>query len=196
MMLNLDTDAQTALNSDTFTFAWLVDLPAANQSSRLRFTDHATPITIGVTDYLSSGALLGLPSMVRDGKVKSHSVTITFSGNSAELLAELTSRNMTGEDVSISLVLFGADGAPLPGMPVTMFAGTFDGWSYRDGSGGDTIAVKITGPWTKPNLTAGRITSDGDQMERYSDTEVYGPVVDRFYAYAHIQQDNLGWGKD
>lgn len=195
-MLALENDVKTALASGQLSFAWLVDMPSNDPESRLYYTDHATPVSVEGTEYLSNGTLLDMPTLVRDGKIKSHSVTITFTGNNAELLTIMASRNMTGEDVSISLVLFDGDGAILTGTPITMFVGTFDGWSFQDGSGGDSISVKVTGPWTKPNLTAGRMTSDGDQMERYSDPDKYTPEVDRFYAYAHIEQDNLGWGKE
>lgn len=173
-----------ALSAEQFRFAWLVELPGP--ASPLFLTDHAVDIEHDGQTWLSQGDIIGLPTITRERGIKLQGLAIGFSANDGALNAALASRPMAGEACRLSLVFLDATGGVIGDAALPVYEGTFDGWSYRAGKGGDSIEVRVTSPWAKPTQTAGRVTSDHDQTERYPG--------DSFFAYAHEKKDQLGWG--
>jgi hypothetical protein len=185
-MITTDSDIAQALGAETLRFAWLFRLPGASAGSQVRLTAHDRDITLGAEVFQSTGDVLSVPSLVRERDVKAHSVSLTLSANDTLYHDILAGRSMTGEPCDILLACLDADGAVIGGKAITLYKGSFDGWSYREGPRGDTISIRITGPWAKPSQTAGRLTSDANQQERYPG--------DAFFKFAHEKKDQLGWG--
>ncbi len=185
-LVDIDTigDRNIYTDKETLRFAWLVELPAD-----IRLTDHATDLTWQGQLYVSQGDILSLPSIVREREIKLQSYTLRISNVDLSNidqtpLDKLTSQNFTGAICNITLVLLREDGSIIDG--INMYRGTFHTWTENETDTSATMNITLTSPWSKPNLTAGRVTSNNNQTDLYSG--------DKFFEFAHRERDSLGWG--
>lgn len=189
-MITVSNGINAALISDTLRYAWLLQL-----GDDLFFTNHSIDIDFNGETYRSQGDLLGVRSVVRERRIKLQSYTVTFSNVDAGM-AYAMRHNYTdgspldrvGDACEVRLVFLDADGAVIDGQAISLYKGAFDSWTEQDGGSRATIAVKITSPWAKPNLTAGRATSDHNQNDNYPG--------DKFFEFAHEEKNTIGWGAD
>lgn len=177
-------DVDTGKDAETLRFAWLVELPVD-----IRLTDHAVDLTWQGQTYVSQGDIISLPGIVREREIKLQSYTLRLSNTDLSdvdqtPLDKLTSRNFTGTSCNVTLVLLREDGSIIDG--INMYRGTFHTWTENETDTSSTMSITLTSPWSKPNLTAGRVTSDNNQQDLYEN--------DRFFEFAHRERDNLGWG--
>lgn len=180
-MMTVSSAISTALSSETLRFAWLLRI-----CDDLLLTNHGVELTYGGETYVSGGDILRLPAVVRERAIKLQSYSIEFSNVDGALSAELLARDRTGERCEVLLVFLDADGDIIGDEAISLYRGSFDSWSERDTANSATITLKITSPWAKPNLTAGRITSNHHQQDRYTG--------DRFFEFAHEEKNTIAWG--
>jgi len=179
---DISSEFLDALGADQLRFAWLLQLPAG-----LLLTNHETDVTIGADTYMSGGFILSLPNIVRESNIKLQDYSIQLSGIQDTLKTLFSSRNMTGEVCQVFLVLLDGEGVVIDA-PVSLYKGTFHTWVERDTENTITLDIKLTSPWSKPNLTAGRMTSNNNQTDRYPG--------DKFFEFAHEEKKDLGWGRE
>ncbi len=191
-MLDVSSGIDTALRSMSLRFAWLVKL-----GDDLHYTNHEVDIDYGGDTYTSEGDLLDLPSITRERQVKLQSVTLRFSNADGVMSYSLRHKynpatqtqephDRMGDDCQIYLALLDDGGNLIDGNAISLYKGAIDTWTERDTDAASTIALKITSPWAKPNLTAGRITSDYSQKDSFPG--------DQFFEFAHEEKNTIGWG--
>ncbi len=180
-MLDVSSALQTALEGESLKFAWLVDLPA-----NIHLTDWGVDIDFGGNTYLSQGDILTLSSVQRVREIKLQSYSLTLSSADQLYAGLLASENRTGAACQVRLVLLDAEDSVIGDEAIGMYKGTFHTWQERESGSNSTLNITITSPWSKPNLTAGRMTSSHNQED------IYGG--DKFFQYAHRQRENTGWG--
>lgn len=193
-MLTVSNGITSALSADTLRYAWLLQI-----GGDLFFTNHSVDVEYGGNTYKSQGDLLSMQSVVRERRIKLQSYTVTFSNVDAVTAYNMRHKydgsvpgfvpyDRVGDACEVRLVFLDAGGAVIDGQAVSLYKGAFDSWTEQDSGSRSTIAVKITSPWAKPNLTAGRATSDHNQKDNYPG--------DRFFEFAHEEKNTIGWGAD
>ncbi len=193
-MLTVPSAVQTALSAETNGFAWLVKL-----GDDLHYTNHAVDISYSGDAYQSTGDLLRLPAITRERRIKLQSVTIEFSNADGIMSFNLRHKfndgtmayepyDRTGDPCEIFLAFLDDAGALIAGDAISLYKGALDTWTERDSEASSTLSVKVTSPWSKPNLTAGRITSDHNQKDNYPG--------DEFFEFAHEEKNTIGWGAE
>lgn len=180
-MMTVPTAISSALAGETLRYAWLLQI-----GDDLFFTDHALDIDLAGNTYVSQGDILRLSSIVRERNIKLQSYSIEFSNVDGAVSAALRTHDRSGETCDVSLVLLDGVGAPIAGQAISLYRGAFDSWVERDTDSTATISLRLTSPWAKPNLTAGRITSDNNQQDNFAG--------DRFFEFAHEEKNTIGWG--
>jgi hypothetical protein len=193
-MLIVSPTVSAALQSDSLAFAWLIAFPnMADVTTGLTgvfFTDAATDILFQGDLYKSAGDILSLPGVVRERGIKLQGYSFTLAGADQSNAVRLAAGNLTGQTGEVFLVLLDAAGGVIGGVPggeaISMYKGTFHTWQERESGASSTVQVTLTSPWSKPNLTAGRITSNNNQQENYPG--------DDFFKFAHRERKNIGWG--
>jgi len=190
-MLSVSPGLLTALQDDSLKFAWLIAFPNMPDVTNggaigVYFTDFANDLTYGSNTYVSAGDVLTLPGIVRERGIKLQAYNFTLAGADQTNAVRLASENMTGQTGEIFLALLDDTGAPIGGEAISMYKGTFHTWKERESGSNSTVQVSLTSPWSKPNLTAGRITSNNNQTDRYPG--------DNFFKFAHRERNNIGWG--
>lgn len=193
-MLTVGSAVSSALGSESLQFAWLLKL-----GDDLHYTNHAQDIVLGAETYSASGDLLRLPSITRERKIKLQSVTLEFSNADNVMAYAMRHRydpvgetyeayDRTGDPCEILLVMLNTNGDVIGGEAISLYKGAFDSWSEQDTENSATLTVKITSPWSKPNLTAGRTTSDNNQQDTFPG--------DQFFEFAHEEKNTIGWGAE
>ncbi len=193
-MLTVTGGINAALSADTLRYAWLLQL-----GDDLFYTNHTVDIDFGGNSYKSQGDILSLPSVVRERRIKLQSYTVTFSNVDVVMAYNLRYKyepdlpgfvpyDRVGDACEVRLVFLDAAGAVIDGQAISLYKGAFDSWTEQDSGSRSTISLKITSPWAKPNLTAGRATSDHNQKDNYPG--------DQFFQFAHEEKNTIGWGAD
>ena len=193
-MLTVSSGINTALSGDTLRFAWLLQL-----GDDLFYTNHTVDIDFGGNSYKSQGDLLSVPSVVRERRIKLQSYTVTFSNVDTVMAYNLRHKydpglpgfapyDRTGDACEVRLAFLDDGGGIVDGEAISLYKGAFDSWTEQDTGSRSTIALKITSPWSTPNLTAGRATSDHNQKDNYPG--------DSFFEFAHEEKNTIGWGAD
>ena len=190
-MLNVSSELLTALQGDSLKFAWLIGFPTMPDAinagvTGVFFTDAANDISYAGNTYKSAGDILSLPGIVRERGIKLQGYSFTLAGADQSNAVRLAAENMTGQTGEVFLALLDSSGAPLGGEAISMYKGTFHTWQERESSSTSSVQVSLTSPWSKPNLTAGRITSNNNQQDRFPG--------DDFFKFAHRERKNIGWG--
>jgi len=190
-MLTVSGSLLTALQGDSLHFAWLIAFPNMTDVTNANatgvfFTDAANDITYAGNLYKSAGDVLKLPGIVRERGIKLQGYSFTLAGADHSNAVRLEAANMTGQVGQIFLVLLDDKGVPVNGEAISMYKGTLQTWKEHEGGATSTVNVSLTSPWSKPNLTAGRITSNNNQQDRYPG--------DGFFKFAHRERKNIGWG--
>lgn len=182
-MMNVPALFESALASDQIAYAWLLKLGDTH-----RLTNHSDDIVIGADTYLSDGRILRFPSIVRERQIKLQSYSVEFSNvdRSASTLFSDPEYKWIGAPCEVLLALLDSSGGVVSGAAVSLYRGAFDSWVERGTASTATVTVKITSPWATPNLTAGRITSDYAQKDRFPG--------DRFFEFAHENKNTIAWG--
>ena len=180
-MLDVPTAIRTALQGESLTYAWLVDI-----AGLIRLTDFATDITYAGETYTSQGDILGLNSIVRERDIKLQGYTVEIAGADPWYINMLRARNFSGEPCTVSLLMLDDDGDVISGQAIQLYKGSFDSWYESESKTTSQVQIKITSPWSKPTQTAGRMTSTNAQEDRYTG--------DKFFEFAHEEKTNLGWG--
>ncbi len=179
-MQNVSSSVQAKLESEGFRFAWLVDVAGH------LYTDFDRELSYQGQSYASMGNILSLSPIMRERGIKLQSYTVTLSGVDGMIPAILSSANLTGRACTIYLAFPEADGTLNDSDVISLYKGTFHSWSQRESDTSSVVTIKITGPWSKPDLTAGRVTSNDNQTQNYAG--------DKFFEFAHEERTNLGWG--
>ncbi len=189
-MLAVSNALQAALAGDALKFAWLIGFPnmpnPATGTNGVFFTDGATNISFGGDTYVSAGDILSLPGIVRERGIKLQGYSFTLAGADQTNAVLLAAENMTGQVGEVFLALLDDAGAPIGGEAISLYKGSFHTVSERESGASSTVQVSMTSPWSKPNLTAGRVTSNNSQQDRYPG--------DNFFKFAHRERKNIGWG--
>ena len=188
-MLEVSPSVENALAQDLIQYAWLIDLTVdvPGSSGFIRITDYGVDLAYGGKTFTSAGDILTLPSITREKEIKLQSYDFTISGADQFQAALLAAQNMTGQSCEVLLALLNSDDTII-GTPISMYKGSFHGWKERDSGNSSQITISITSPWSQPEQTAGRITSDHSQKERYPG--------DNFFIHAHRERKNVGWGEE
>lgn len=182
-MISVPNQVLDAIKSGSFEYAWLLEFP-----DDLNLTTRGADLQFGGKTYLADSGIMSLPTITRSKDIKRHDATPTFADEDGALSTALKGRNLTGETCRIKLVFLDDTGAVISDFAVGMYQGTFDEWRQRQTDSSDTIAVKLTGSFSKPEQTAGRITSNNNQQDRFAN--------DKFFEFAHENRQNLGWGRE
>jgi len=196
-MLTVSPELLAALQGDSLKFAWLIafsDMPDITNGGApgVFLTDFERDISFskdGVAPadtYVSAGDVLSLPGIVRERGIKLQGYSFSLAGADHTNAVRLAAENMTGQVGEVFLVLLDDAGAPIGGEAISMYKGTFHTWKERESGSNSTVQVSLTSPWSKPNLTAGRITSNNNQTDRFPG--------DDFFKFAHRERNNIGWG--
>lgn len=180
-MLDIPSSVATKLATGNVRIAWLVNIAGV-----LYLTDFERDISFGGNSFVSQGDVLNLPDIVRERGIKLQGYSITLSGVDGFIPAQLAAANRTGQSCAIYLAFPDADGSLPASDVIRLYKGTFHSWSVRESETSVTVTIQITSPWSKPDLTAGRITSNDNQTQSYPG--------DKFFEFAHEERDNLGWG--
>ncbi len=193
-MLSVSPAISDALKADQLRFAWLLDLPLGTC-----LTNHASDLDIGGTTYYSRGFVLGLSNITREQGIKLQDYTIRLSGvdeydansdgqtDSSSLSFLFSQVNLTGTACQVKLVLFDAAGVVID-QPISLYKGTFHTMIERESDSSIRLEIQLASPWSKPSLTAGRITSNNNQTDLYPG--------DKFFEFSHEEKKDLGWGRD
>jgi len=179
-MITLHTDTDTAINGDSFEFAYICDLPGG-----LYYTNHATDLTVGSNTYLSNGLLMKFSNVSKDHSMKVGSYSLTLSNVATAIANGYMSTSYRGHDANISLVLM--ENGVVQGNPIILYKGTLDTWGIQETKTSSDLELKITSHWASYNQNAGRYTNDSSHQQTYSG--------DDFFKYAHTDLANIGWGK-
>lgn len=180
-MLAVSSTLQAALAAEQHYFAWLISIGAD-----LHFTTHAYDLTHDGKQFLSKGDILRLSNISRERDIKLQSYSIELSNVDRLLADTLNGNDLTGEDCDVSLALLDEAGVIINDEVIHLYRGAFDSWVERESSTTSVISLKLTSPWDKPNLTAGRITSQHNQSDRFTG--------DQFFSFAHEEKNTIGWG--
>ena len=179
-MIQVSTALSTALNSDNFEYAYLVDLPVG-----LHYTNHEKDLVVGGRTYNSNGLLVKFSNVKQNQELSLDSYSIDVSNVDNTLAKAYASGNYRGIE-SIIYIAVMSNGVVL-GEPLILYKGTLDSFSIRESQNNSTLSLKLTSHWASYNQKAGRYTSDSLQQDLYPG--------DRIFKYAHVEQNNLGWGK-
>ena len=183
-MLDVHSDIRTALEGEHAIFAWLLELGEAPYT--LRWTTHASNVTLGSNTFNAAAQVQSLPAIVRERDIKLQAYTIRIVGSDRVMANSLRAPTTIGQPVSVSLVLLRDDGAVIGDEAIQLYKGTVQSWRESEEEGSATVELKITSPWSRPRQTTGRLTSTSAQQDRYAG--------DRFFEFAHVEKSNLGWG--
>ncbi|MBL4837134.1 MAG: DUF2163 domain-containing protein [Kordiimonadaceae bacterium] len=183
-MMSVSPELTAALDAEQMRFAWLIQLPAD-----IYLTDYATDLVWNGNIYVSQGDILSLPSVVRERGIKLQSYSIKLSNvdlsdGDQTPLDKLSSGNFTGAPCGATVLLLNADDSIIDG--ISLYKGTFHTWTENETNTSSTMNITLTSPWSKPNLTAGRVTSNNNQEDLYDG--------DKFFQYAHRERTDIGWG--
>jgi hypothetical protein len=182
-MMTVSTAIADALSGETLRYAWLLQI-----GEDLFFTNHGLDIELAGKTYVSQGDILKLSPIVRERQIKLQSYSIEFSNVDGAVGSVLRAYDRTGETCDVSLVLLNSAGALIADKAISLYRGAFDSWVERDTASTSTISLRLTSPWAKPNLTAGRKTSNNNQQDNYPG--------DLFFEFAHEEKNTIGWGDD
>lgn len=180
-MLSVSSALQSALAAEQHYFAWLISI-----GPDLHFTTHGHDLTHNGKHYLSRGDILRLSNISRDRDIKLQSYSIEFSNVDRLLADALSGDDLTGEDCDVYLALLDENAEIIDDEVIHLYRGAFDSWTERESGTTAVISLKLTSPWDKPNLTAGRITSQHNQSDRFEG--------DQFFSFAHEEKNTIGWG--
>lgn len=186
-MLDVSSTLQSALAGDSLHFAWLLTIGDSEiVSNNLHFTTHGTDIVHGGKTFVSKGDVLRMSNVSRERQIKLQRYTVEFS-NVDRLLAEaFLQTDRTGQMCDVHLALLDEAGDILGGELVHLYRGAFESWTERESGSSASLRLQLTSPWDKPNLTAGRMTSQHNQSDRYDG--------DMFFSFAHEEKNTIGWG--
>ncbi len=179
-MLTVTTALSNALAGDNFEYAYIVDLPVG-----LHYTNHGSDLTVSGTVYESNGLLVKFADISRNPDLNLSTYQIELSNVDNTIAKAYSTGLYRGLEGVISMVVM-VDGA-IQGSPLIMYRGTLDSFSVREDSGSASLSLKLTSHWASYNQKAGRYSSDTLQQDLHTG--------DRFFQYAHVEQNNLGWGK-
>lgn len=185
-MLTIDPAIIEALKSETIHHAWLLEVAEA-----FFWTTHGSDVTVnlgqGDVTFASVGKILTVPTISRNKEIRQHGLTLALDGVENDIYQALSNNVLVGRSCRLSLAVLDKVGNVIGDQAINMYEGTFDSWSFRDAGSAEQIDIKIIGPWSKPDQTAGRFTSDSSQQE-------YSPG-DKFMQFAHVELENLPWGE-
>lgn len=179
-MIQTSSALSTALSGDNFEYAYLVDLPIG-----LHYTNHGKDLTVDGTTYESNGLLVKFANISRDPELNLATYQLELSNVDNTIAKAYASGVYRGLEGVVSIVVM-IDGV-IQGSPLVMYRGTLDSFSVREDKGTAALSLKLTSHWASYNQKAGRYSSDTLQQDLHSG--------DRFFQYAHVEQNNLGWGK-
>lgn len=179
-MLTAPTALVNALAGDSFEYAYIVDLPVS-----LHFTNHGSDITVSGTTYESNGLLVKFTDVARSPELSLSTYQLELSNVDNTIAKAYASGVYRGLEGAISIVVM-IDGV-IQGNPLVMYRGTLDSFSVREDNKSASLSLKLTSHWASYNQKAGRYSSDTLQQDLHAG--------DRFFQYAHVEQNNLGWGK-
>lgn len=179
-MIQVDTALATALAGDNFEYAYVVDLPGG-----LSYTNHGKDLTIGSTIYVSNGLLVKFSNVKQSQELSLDSYSIEISNVDNTVAKAYASGNYRGLESVIRIAIMVDD--VVLGTPFILYKGTLDSFSVRERNNNSILSLKLTSHWASYNQKAGRYTSDTLQQDLYPG--------DRIFKYAHVEQNNIGWGK-
>lgn len=179
-MLTTSTAFTNAIAGDTFEYAYIVDLPVG-----LHYTNHGSDLVISGTTYESNGLLVKFADVSRKPDLNLSTYALDLSNVDNTIAKAYASGLYRGLEANISIVIM-VDGV-VQGSPLVLYRGTLDSFSVRDTNGSATLSLKLTSHWASYNQKAGRYSSDTLQQDLHTG--------DRFFQYAHVEQNNIGWGK-
>lgn len=180
-MLDVSTPVAGILAGESLRIAWLVNI-----ADTLFLTDHAHDLVHDGETYISQGDVLALSPIVRERGIKLQDYSITLSGVDGLPQGVFGSANFTGHDCTVYLAFPAADGTLASDHVISLYKGTFHSWTVSESAGTSRVVIKVTSPWAKPDMTAGRITSNDSQTQTHAG--------DRFFEFAHEERRNIGWG--
>lgn len=179
-MLTVSTALSNALAGDNFEYAYIVDLPVG-----LHYTNHGSDLDMNGTIYESNGILVKFANVSRNPDLNLSTYNLELSNVDNTIAKAYASGTYRGLEGVISMVIM-VDGV-VQGSPLVMYRGTLDSFSVREDAGSATLSLKLTSHWASYNQKSGRYSSDKLQQDLHNG--------DRFFKYAHVEQNNIGWGK-
>jgi hypothetical protein len=179
-MLNLDAATLTALQSDSFEYAYLCDLPGG-----LYYTNRGYDVSYDSNTYESTGLLVKMSGMSQTQELNLATYNLQLSNVDNAITKAYASTNMRGQPAIIRIAVF-SNGA-MQGTPIIIYKGTLDSFSVKETTRTSALNLKLTSHWASYNQKAGRYSSDALQTDIHPN--------DRIFKYAHAEQSNLGWGK-
>lgn len=179
-MITADAALVNAIAGDNFEYAYIVDLPVD-----LHYTNHGADLTVSGTTYQSNGLLVKFADVNRTPDLNLGTYSLELSNVDRTIAKAYASGSYRGLAGIISMVIL-VDGV-IQGSPLVLYRGTLDSFSVREDGGTASLMLKLTSHWASYNQKSGRYSSDTLQQEIHAG--------DRFFKYAHIEQNNIGWGK-
>ena len=180
-MQTLDSATLAALASDSFEYAYLCDLPP-----NLRYTNHATDLTVGGVTYISNGLVSEFSGVSQSQAISLDSYTLTLSNVSNDVAKGYTAVNFRGQSATIYMAII--ENGVVVGTPTVIYKGTLDSFGIKETGSTSTLSLKLTSFWANYNQKGGRYTSDSIQQGLHTG--------DTIFKYAHEESsDSLGWGK-
>lgn len=179
-MITLNSNTQTALEGDSFEYAYLCKLP-----SGLYYTNHSTNLSYDGNTYLSNGLLMKFSDVTKDQAMKVGSYNLELSNVETTIANAYISTSFRGYDAEILVAIM--ENGVIVGDPIIMYKGTVDTWAVQESRKSSSLQIKLTSHWASYNQKAGSYTNDSIHQQTHSG--------DDFFKYSHEDKDNIGWSK-
>lgn len=179
-MITLNASTQTALEGDSFEYAYLCKLP-----SGLYYTNYATDLSYDGNTYLSNGLLMKFSDVTKDQVMKVGSYNLELSNVETTIANAYLTTSFRGYEAEILIAIM--ENGVIVGDPIIMFKGTVDTWGVQEGTSSSSLQIKLTSHWASYNQKAGRYGNDSLHQQIYSG--------DDFFKHAHEDKENIGWAK-
>lgn len=166
-MLTVDSSVTTALESNNWAHALLVQIPGATTHY---YTDHWKDILYGANTYSHDGNLvLNSGRSSRDLELRADAITIRLDNADKSLYEEYAAANQVGKEVILSVAFVNkATGNLLAANSVAeLYKGIVDSWSQMDDGGTSSFSIRLTNHWGAFEIRKGRYTNTASQEEAY-----------------------------
>ena len=182
------TVAQKAeLSKDVCSIGHLIKLEL--DGGTLYFTDRQHAVDWGGNTYLANGEILEVADLEEALEMRSHNITLTFSGVGQTTLAELLANPYLQRAVTIYFAFFDTNYALIDD-PIEKFTGFIDDWQANEdpSAGTSVIQVSIVSHWANFDRINGRRTNPESQAAA-------GFTTDTGFNYVTQIVKDLKWGK-
>lgn len=190
MARGLSTTLKTALASNNFIFADLVEL---DFDTPLFYTSAGYDLSVstdtsgGTQTYYGQGQFMSHNAIQEREDPSINTLAITFEGVTATFRDIATSDDFLHKDIRIYKALFDNTDLSVIDTPILWYTGKFTGASINEDASTSTVVFSTSNYFADFDQTTGRKSNDGSQQRFYPG--------DRFFQYSTEAIADIKWGR-